>query len=258
MSTPAKILVIILFILSMFFVLISLKTADTIDRQNSMITSLLNSSNEQKGAVDSMTQAIGSAKGKIDSQNSEIARINGELESAVQAKNQAESELAQTKEAKTQVEKQLNDAISVGNQLKAQNRELADKVKVLAEVRDRLTLDVNKAREQGAAAIKELNRMKSLIASRPQLWQRIVNPDSPAAEMAPDAGKVFTVKEHGVNAVVFEGNAAVTKGESFSVIRNNEKIGKYVVDDVYRTVVICREKDGRIEGGLQAGDILNP
>ena len=168
MSTLARILVIILCILSLAFVLVSLKTYGEIDTQANMISTLLTSSGEQKATVDSMNTAIGSAKEKITS-------LTEEVEAIKLAKTEIDAALEAEKNANAEVEQKLKPALTKVNLLKKKVETYSAYIAKLKSAYSKLKVSHKRSKASASKLTSELNSIKSIIAANPERWQKMID-----------------------------------------------------------------------------------
>ena len=262
MSKPAKILVILIFLLGIGFLFLSLKTSARIQRQEELIASLKDSVAEQSGITASLKEVAGPAKDKISSLGAENSKLSDDLKSTQDLKAKVEAEMAEVKVGKEKAENDLQEALAKVKPLEEQNLSGQKEISVLRQEREELQREREELQQElviekqtSAGAINELTEVKSVILANPRQWDRMVSPETVKGIQA-DRGEVLSIKPKGVTVVGFDGSSVVNKGDIYYVMRNDKRAGKLVIGDVYRSIVVYRQKEGKIEGDLQAGDVL--
>ncbi|MFC1497163.1 hypothetical protein ACFLS1_01645 [Verrucomicrobiota bacterium] len=256
MSKLSKLMVILVFLLSIAFAFLSMKAWALIEKQEGMIASLQKSVSGQGEVVDDLKQTGSSIKEKITSLKSTNQQLSDDLESAKQDKDQMEADLAQAKIDKQKIETELNEALTKVEPLDKQNQANLKRINDLIEAKNTVVKQLNADRKKLVEINNELVEVKSVIAAYPKLWQTMLSPERKEGDREADDGEITSIKPGDVTVVTFEGSAAINKDDAYNVLRGDQVVGKMVVGNVYRSVVVCKKKSGRIKEDLQVGDVL--
>lgn len=242
-----------MFLVGLGFVFLSLKITARVNTQEQLISSLQSTVTKQLEAIALQKQVLDSGKEKIGTLRMQNKDLSDRLTEMTTAKEEAERQLAQAQKENKRLAEKLGAA---NDKIVSLEQKYKDDVGLLKERDARMVVKLNTALEKWMALTKKVMGMEAAIAAHPKLWAQMVAPDKERVQDEASQGHVLAARPSGVTTLVFQGNVALAKGDSYYTKRDGQGIGKTIIGDIYRTVLICQVNEKELGAKLQKGDEL--
>lgn len=251
MDKVTKILTILIFVVSLGFLIFAAKTINRIEMQKELINSLQDNLSSLQDTINSLEGIVNTARSEISSLRTEKDRLEKELARTIEEKKKVERELAETKSENERLRTELTKAKEEVASLTKENNRLSTS---LMQIRTELEQKLKETENKLLIAEDKLAKLESvgILVER----EAIIPPGEGRTPQIVKAieGKIVDVKPSGVVAINFKGSINPQKGTTFYIIDSNQVKAKLSLEEIYNTIMIAHMEVEKKNYNIKNGD----